>query len=447
MEWPIFEMPFIGNRLLIAIIGIVHVCISHGMAVGGSFFVVLLHYKSLRENNMRLNELAHKVLKIFFIITTSFGALTGVGIWFVTATVSPATIGSLLHVFFWIWFAEWFVFVAEVILILLYYLAWSKLGPEKGFKVGGFYVLVSWLTMMLISGILGAMLTPGKWVATRSLWDGFFNPTYLPQLFTRTFLAALLSVGLGLFIIRFFKDYRDQWEIVWKFAGKSLLILSPIFLFSVLNYYHVLPQQIEHLIATALMTTKYSTYAHFSKIFFVAVVSLLMIFGCILMMKKKDYVLISLLPIILIIFAAGNFERVREFIRKPFTIHEYLYANSIRMDEAPFLSKTGILEYSGWAARSVKEADPVLRNGEMIFKMECAICHTYKGINGITKKTAILKDRDLIENFLKTYKRSHPYMPPFVGTDDERSALAAYLEKAVYQASAQKQKKMTEVGN
>lgn len=434
MEWPIFQMPLIGNRLLVAIIGVIHVCITHGMAVGGSYFVVSLHYKSIRENNARLGELAFRVLRVFFIITTSIGALTGVGIWFVTAIVSPASIGSLLHIFFWVWFTEWLIFVTEVVLIMFYYLGWEKYGSKKSFKIGMAYVIVSWLTMMLITGILGAMLTPGNWLETKSLWDGFFNPTYLPQLLTRTFLAAILSVCFGLLIVRLNKAYRDQWENVWKFAGKSLLISAPIYLFGVISYYHVLPKQIEHLISTGLMTTKYANYAYFSKIFFFIIVLLLIVLGLILLVKRKDYVIISFVPLILMVFAAGQFERVREFIRKPFTIHQYLYSNSIRKSEVPFLNKQGILNYSGWAARTAKETDPVLRNGEMIFKMECSTCHTYTGINGITKKTNILQNKDLINNFLKTYKRSHPYMPPFTGTEEEREALAAYLNKIVGEA-------------
>jgi mono/diheme cytochrome c family protein len=445
MEWPIFQMPFIGNRLLIATVALIHVTISHGLAVGGSFFVVSLHYKSLREKNERLNELAYRILRIFFIVTTSVGALTGVGIWLTTATVSPATIGSLLHVFFWAWFTEWLVFFAEVVLIMFYYLTWGKYGSEKGFKIGVIYVAMSWLTMMLITGILGAMLTPGKWIATKSFWDGFFNPSYLPQLLSRTTIAALLSIGFGLFFMRFFKSFRDQWPIVWKWAGKSLLIIAPLFLFGILNYYHTLPQQIEHLIATALMTTKYASWAHFSKISFVIIVILMMVFGAIFLIKKKDYGFLSFVPIFLLIFAFGNFERVREFIRKPYTIHRYLYSNAIRESEAPFLNKIGVSQFTGWAERSAKETDPVLRNGEKIFKLECSICHTYRGINGITKKTNILKDKDIIENFLKTYKRSHPYMPPFTGTDEERSALAAYLDKLVNKNTDTPQIKQAEV--
>ncbi|MFZ5515004.1 MAG: c-type cytochrome [Candidatus Zhuqueibacterota bacterium] len=446
MEWPIFQMPFIGNRLLVAIVGVIHVCISHGMAVGGSYFIVFLHYKSLRENDMRLNELALKVLRVFFIVTTSFGALTGVGIWLTTATVSPVTIGSMLRIFFWVWFIEWIVFVSEVVLIMFYYLGWQKYGPKKGFRIGIIYVVVSWLTMMLITGILGAMLTPGKWLATQSVWDGFFNPTYLPQLMSRTFLAAILSVSFGLLIMRFMKSYRDMWPKVWRFAGISLMVTAPIYLYGVLSYYHVLPQHIGNLIPTALMTLKFSAYAHISKLYYLVTMLILFVFGAILLIRKKDYVVISIIPIILMIGAVGQFERVREFIRKPFTIHEYLYSNAIRAAEQPFLEKDGILKYAGWAARSAKETDPVLRNGEMIFKVECSTCHTYTGVNGITKKTNILQSQELNENFLKTYKRSHPYMPPFTGTDEERVALAAYLDKIVKQAHGVKTQ-LTEVKN
>lgn len=435
MECPIFEMPFIGNRMLIALVALIHVSISHGMAVGGSFFVVSLHYKSLKEKNQRLNELAHRVLKIFFLVTTSVGALTGVGIWFTTAAVSPATIGSLLHIYFWVWFTEWIIFVSELVLIMIYYLAWGKYGPEKSFKIGLIYIAASWLTMMLITGILGAMLTSGKWVITQMFWDGFFNMTYLPQLLFRTAIAALLSIGFGLFIVRLQKSFKNQWEIVWKWAGKSLLIFAPVLLFAALNFYHILPQEIGNLIPIGLMTLKFAAYAKFSKIFFVLIVLLLMVFGGILWWTKKDYKIISYLPIFLLIFAFGNFERVREFVRKPFTINNYLYSNGIRMDEAPFLNKIGVTEFSGWAERSAVETDPVLRMGEKVFKLECSICHTMSGFNGITKKTNILQNTDINDNFLKSYKRSHPFMVPFIGTDEERFALAAYLDKIVKQAN------------
>ncbi len=80
MDFPIIEVPLIGGRMLIALVGIIHVLISHGCGVGGSLILVLLERKSIRESNERLNEFAYRLTRWFFILTTSIGALTGVGV-------------------------------------------------------------------------------------------------------------------------------------------------------------------------------------------------------------------------------------------------------------------------------------------------------------------------------------------------------------------------------
>ncbi|UCD57766.1 MAG: cytochrome c, partial [Candidatus Hydrogenedentota bacterium] len=143
MDFPIVEVPLTGGRFLIAVVGIVHVLIGHGCAVGGSFFLVLLEYKSIREANDRLNELAYRLARWFFIVTTSVGALTGVGIWFTTNMFSPIGIGSLLRVFFWVWFIEWIIFVIEIGLVAVYYLAWHRMSPTKHLKLGIAYAVMS----------------------------------------------------------------------------------------------------------------------------------------------------------------------------------------------------------------------------------------------------------------------------------------------------------------
>ena len=100
---------------------------------------------------------------IFFILATTIGALTGVGIWLSVALINPEAMGSLLRVFFWAWFTEWLVFVSEVVLILLYYLSWPHLvGGRKGrhLAIGVTLCVFSWITMALIVAILGFMITP-----------------------------------------------------------------------------------------------------------------------------------------------------------------------------------------------------------------------------------------------------------------------------------------------
>ncbi len=120
MDFPIFQLPLLGNRLLIAIVGVVHVLISHGCAIGGSLVVVWLEYRFIKTGDGRWNDLAYRILRILIILTTTLGALSGVGIWFTTAVVSPQGIGSLLRTFFWAWAIEWVIFVIELLLFLSY---------------------------------------------------------------------------------------------------------------------------------------------------------------------------------------------------------------------------------------------------------------------------------------------------------------------------------------
>ncbi len=222
MDFPIVEVPLIGGRMLIATVGIIHVLISHGCAVGGSIFLVLLERKSIREDNPRLNELAYNLARWFFILTTSIGALTGVGIWFTTNMFAPLGIGSLLRIFFWAWFFEWLVFFIEIILVSIYYLSWKRMSKEKHLKIGIAYTVTSFMTLVIIVGILGFQLTSGGWTDSRSFWDAFFNPTYFPQLFSRAMLAALLACGFCLFINACMREFKDVRGEFLRFSGGFL---------------------------------------------------------------------------------------------------------------------------------------------------------------------------------------------------------------------------------
>ena len=427
MDFPIVEVPLIGGRILIAIVGVVHVLISHGCAVGGSLFIVLLERKSINENNPRLNELAYNLARWFFILTTSIGALTGVGIWFTTNMFAPAGIGSLLRIFFWVWFAEWIVFVTEIALVSVYYLSWKRMSQESHLKVGIAYTVTSFLTMVVIVGILGFQLTSGTWTDTGSFWDAYFNPSYFPQLFSRMMLAALLACGFCLFIFACLRDFKDVSSEFLRFCGGFLLIASPIYLFATMSYYQAIPERAEKFISVALVTLQFQNYVRLSQAFFFVVVGILFLSGLVLFLCRKAYGVISIFPLLVLILATAQFSRVREFARKPYVINKYMYSNGVREAEVPFLSKVGAARYTTWAWRGLDPGDGEEALGNMLFRQQCSVCHTYRGINGIYKKQARLSSEETALLFLDSYKFSHPYMPPFAGTQEEKEALAKFL--------------------
>ena len=184
MDFPVFHLDFMGNRMLIAVIAIVHVIINHAMAVGLMPLVTILEYRGFRLSMINKDEaekwdnLAYKILFVAFVVTTSFGALTGVGIWFSVSLVNPASIGSLIRVFYGAWFTEWIVFVLEVGAIMVYFLTWkNSLSSEKAKRnhvmTGVFLSIFSWLTMAIIVAILGFMMDPGNWLNKQNLITGF----------------------------------------------------------------------------------------------------------------------------------------------------------------------------------------------------------------------------------------------------------------------------------
>ncbi len=427
MDFPIVEVPLIGGRLLIAIVGVIHVLITHGCAVGGSLFLVLLEYKSIREQNDRLNELAYGLARWFFIVTTSIGALTGVGIWFTTNMFSPAGIGSLLRIFFWAWFVEWIVFIIEVALVSVYYLSWKRMSQKNHLRIGILYMVTSVQTMVIIVGILGFQLTSGRWPGTHSFWDAFFNPTYMPQLIARMALAALLACGFSLFIVACMRRFADVRREFLRFSGGFLLIASPIYLFAASAYYQALPERAEKFISVALATLQLARYAHWSRIFFFVVVAILLCNGLVLFHRRKSFGVLSILPILLLIPATAQFARVREFSRKPYVINKYMYSNGLREEEIPFLSKVGAARYATWAWRGLDPDEGKSALGHMLFRQQCSVCHTYRGINGIFGKQTVLSSEEATVRFLGTYHFSHPYMPPFAGTQEEKEALAKFL--------------------
>ena len=198
---------------------------------GLSIDAILLEYKGLKKSksdeitDMKWDAFIYKKMKVAFIITTTIGAMTGVGIWFSASLVSPSSIASLIRVFFWAWFIEWIVFVTEVVLILIYFLTWKNSNKSLSAKMrhirfGWFLAVFSWITMALIVSILGFMMDPGNWNEHHNLLNGFSNPIYLPQLAFRTPTAMLVAGLFGMLLTVIFGKKEPELRAKGiKYAG------------------------------------------------------------------------------------------------------------------------------------------------------------------------------------------------------------------------------------
>ncbi|MBB6176914.1 hypothetical protein HNQ82_001744 [Anoxybacillus tengchongensis] len=433
VDFPIVEFPWFGNGNIVALIAIIHVLISHGVAIGATAIVVSTEYYAMQTKNAKLDQLAKQLTKWIVIITTTVGAMTGVGIWLSTMVIQPDSIGSLLRIFFWAWVTEWVIFIGEVVLLLIYYYTWEKWkeGKEKQkhLNIGIALVVFSWLTMAIITGILAAKLTPGRWVETLSFWNAFFNPTYLPSLAFRTFLAVTLTISLFTIFVRIFvKDEDVRLSLFRIFSVWGAISLPATFIFG-LWYLKSIPEQAAKLIVWSTGLPEQT----FNVLNFIAFGLIVVFLSWLVIRPKKLPVVLALGMFISAIGFIGEFEVVRESIRKPYIIYNYMYVNGITAAKAEAMNRDGYLAHSTIAKVKTITEENKIEAGREIYEGQCLACHT---IDGWRSKRALANrlqgwPQKSIESFIPTMHQVRPMMPPFVGTKEEVEALAAYLYKVV----------------
>ena len=447
MDFPMFHLDWLNDRFLIAAIAILHVWINHGLAVGFAPYITWLEAKGVKMagpdqiTDPNWDKMVYNKMKVAFIITTSIGAMTGVGIWFSAALVSPSSIGSLIRVFYWGWFIEWIVFVTEVVLILIYFLTWKSANRTLSSKLrhirfGWFLSVFSWVTMAIIVSILGFMMDPGNWNADKSLLNGFTNPIYLPQLAFRTPTAMLIGsvVGLMLTVIFTARGSAIRTTAV-RSAAQWIMIWAPAALIGAVVYWNVIPEAMKENMSTAVGTMDFQKYYDLLKYVIVGSVSAaLLLAGYALWKPQKIRATHVVVPVFLVFGFLGIFERVREFIRKPYVIGNYMYSNLLREEDYPLYKKDGILKHATYTQMSEITEENKIAAGQEVFVLTCSRCHTAQGINSITSVFERMYgkgqplDVSQIKSYVPNMHQGRTYMPPFPGNKKELDALAHYIK-------------------
>jgi hypothetical protein len=439
-DFPIFDMPLLGHRLIFAFDAIVHVFVSHA-AVGGSIVLALAQWFAIKNNDRKFDELTYKILFTLFILATAVGALTGIGIWVHVNIINPAAIGALLRVFFWKWFIEWIVFNVEMIFLLWFFLTWKSKPIGTPAKAGHYklvvtYAVSSWLTMAIITAILGFMMTPGNWLASDfpakpDYLASLMNPSWFPSLGFRTFFAIMWA-SAGAMILSWFyaKDDLETREKGIRFFGKILYAsVIPMLVFGYW-YYLQFPQAAKDLFVIGAITRRFAANPQLAVQITLGLAVLVAASSAFLFLKPKKAPLFAAVTLLVASGALiGEFERIREFVRKPYIIYGYMYANGIRVQDMPLINKEGYLKQAVYLPENLRQITPEnkVKVGEYLYQFECRYCHTVNGVNAIKARVKGWDEATIYHRLGQLNSASTPFMPPFAGTDEERAALAAYL--------------------
>ncbi|MFO7765315.1 MAG: cytochrome ubiquinol oxidase subunit I [Pelovirga sp.] len=422
MNYPVWELTTYGGGFLIALIAIVHVFVAH-FAVGGGLFLVAMENKAYQEEDKGLLDYVKKHSKFFLLLTMVFGGMTGVGIWWIISLVSPGATSALIHIFVFGWAAEWVFFLAEIIALFIYFYTFGKMDRQNHMRVGMIYFFCAWMSLFLINGIIGFMLTPGGWSDNQNFWSGFFNPSFWPSLVFRTGLALTMCGVFGFVTGAYIKDAALRQKIMRTCAGWVVL---PFILMAAGGWWYLKalpePQRTMIMEKSPELTAYLSTMFWFMPLLFVAA----LVMTIRLPNNLQKVFAFGVVAIAFVYF--GAFEFVREGGRRPFVLYNYMYSNQIPVSAAPDIMQAGFLKSGRWTNFDSATDENLKDVGHELFKFQCSSCHAIDGplndIRPLVKKYDNVFGMDSKLNGLGTMS---PYMPPFIGSRSERWALATYL--------------------
>lgn len=492
MSYPVWEIS-LGGPMLMAIVAITHVIVAH-FAVGGGLLIAVTETLSVRRGDPALRELARRSSLILILVSTVFGAISGVGIWVVAGLVSPAAISALIHTFVWGWAMEWVFFIVEIVAALVYYTTWGKISKGAHLMVGWIYFVAAYASLVIINGIITFMLTPGQWLTTGQFWDGFFNPTYWPSLVLRTGIVAIMATVFMVFAA--LRAGREERGSLLRYLG-GWLVGGVLVSYAGYRWWEAaLPEG-----ARALFLGDAPTLAALAGTRSVMLWALAaaLVLGVLLLLLRPRSVNAATAAVLMVagFVFFGGYERLREGVRKPFLIHGHMFSNGLVVDDIARINQEGLAPHSGWVA--LGGADDPVATGRRIFLVQCASCHTLDGYQAIRPvlptvadalavaaadpaagaaafarecagchpdvtaeemrammptteeigaEPGLIRDlnagmitatlvrlRDMGEAYTAagagatavSHSTDYPYMPPFVGSDEDLEALAAYL--------------------
>ena len=395
MHYPFWYVPLVTSPMLIALIAVVHIFVAM-YAVGGGIILAYETSWAYRHNHLDLLGYLKSHTWFFILLTVVFGAITGVGIWWIIGLASPLATEELIHIFVFGWAIEYVMFIIEIVAAFIFFYYWGRLAPKTHSSIGWIYAGAAWLSLVLITGITAFQLHPGSYLENGGFWRAFLNPQFIPQTLARTG-GALLLASLYVYLHSAFvlRDNQSLRELVgrhvakWSMAGAALTMVGGLL------WFLLLPESGKAALAGAaalniLMSLLFAI---------TAVVILMMYFG-----PLKNPAWIS--PGFAILFftfglaAVASGEFIREAVRKPYVVYNIVLGNGIYTWEIPGLQKNGYLESGVWTKAYTLEKFPELKSshntidyakmanlsgsekeeiGRILFQYHCNDCHATSG--------------------------------------------------------------------
>lgn len=242
------DFPIAGNRVAVWVVAQLHILFA-AFILGAPIFVVVSEFLGWKNGDARYDRLAKEVIKVT-VILYSMTALTGGLFIFMLLATYPQLSGWLITHFFDL-FAIWYplLFIAETIILYLYWYTWDDLqGPLKlrHIALGVLLNVIGTVTLFVIDAPTSFMNTPVKSAegldlrtfieTTATLWDKINNFSWWPLNIHRLignvtfggFIAGLIAAYMYM-MAKSDEDraFYDWFGFVGNMVGVGALLLLP----------------------------------------------------------------------------------------------------------------------------------------------------------------------------------------------------------------------------
>lgn len=421
--YPINDFGPLMKGLAIGGLGIVHVFLAQ-FAIGGGFLMCYLQWLAMNNRSTVARSFLDSYFKFLVLVSFVMGAVTGVAMWFTSIQVSPRTIGLMVDSFHWVWATEWTFFSLEVVSGYAFYRYGKHLTDQARLTLLILYTVAAWFSLFWINGILSWQLTPGDWVNSKRVWVGFFNAGFWPSLLYRTVASMSVAALVGLVVVNFIpKLQRSERE---QLVRQVAAMLIPMILMPFLGAWYIGSMPAD--------SRAWATGGSVAMTMFLAIAvgssAVVGIYGLVALWYGRLYIngATSILLVLLAFGATAGGEFVREGVRKPFTVRETLYSNSIHKNEVAALRVHGLsTRPDGYPLRFAERyANDQLKQGALVFREQCSVCHTLGGANAVDDLTSSWSTEQMRLNIAQL-QQTKPFMPPFAGTAEEVESLVQFL--------------------
>ncbi len=244
---PQVEFPYTGNRTAVWIVAQLHILFA-AFILGAPIFVVISEWLGYRKQDPRYDRLAKEVTKVT-VILYSMTALTGGLFIFVLLATYPQFTTWLINHFFLIFAVIYpLLFIAETIVLYMYFYTWDAWKGEKKARhiaLGVLLNIIGTVTLFVIDGPTSFMNTPAKsvvgmslieYIQSASLWDKVYNYSWMPLNLHRLvgnvtfggFIAGLIAAYMYMGAkSESERSYYDWMGFVGNLIGVGALLFLP----------------------------------------------------------------------------------------------------------------------------------------------------------------------------------------------------------------------------